>query len=149
LSECPLPERGPGERELLAYHVPARLRLVVVAPGGKGVEVDPEAAGSLLERLVPGLGAVARNDEPLVRVWPAQLSHQGFVNTFHRCTVKPERDEEPSRWVLLAGKAVIAKQQVFFGLGLWSDEPTTLGRVNVGPQQWRDVLRLRQAEGAE
>ncbi len=146
LAECPLPARPPGERELLAYHVPVRVRLVVVAPGGKDVDVDPEAVEALLDRLVPGLTEVALNDQPLLRVWPPQLSHQGFINAFHRCTIKPERDEQLSRWVLLAGRAAIAKQPLFFGLGLWAEQPNTLGRINVEPQQWLDVLRLRPTE---
>ena len=29
-----------------------------------------------------------------------------------------------------------------FGVGLWAGEPTTLGRLNLEPLQWRDVLRL-------
>jgi hypothetical protein len=146
LDECPLPVRPPGARALRAYHLPVRLRLVVVAPGGRDVEVDATAVEGLLERLVPGLGAVAAHDRPLVRVWPAQLSQQGFVNAFHRCTVKREREGEPSRWVLLAGRTVLLRQPILLGLGLWADEPNTFGRINLGPHQWLDVLRLEAAE---
>jgi len=146
LDQCPLPTRPPGPCELLVYHLPVRLRLVIVAPGGKDIDVDPSAVGALLERLVPGLGAVAANDGPLVRIWPAQLSHQGFINSFHRCTIKPEREGAPSRWVLVAGRIVLAHQPVLLGLGLWADEPNTLGRLNLEPHQWLDVLRLRAGE---
>jgi hypothetical protein len=146
LDECPLPVRPPGERVLTAYHLPVRLRLVVVAPGSKEVEVDATAVERLLERLVPGLGEVAAHDRPLIRVWPAQLSQQGFINSFHRCTVRREPEGEPSRWVLLAGRTPGARPFILLGLGLWADEPNTFGRINLEPHQWLDVLRLRPAE---
>jgi hypothetical protein len=41
---------------------------------------------------------------------------------------------------------VIARQPILLGLGLWADEPNTLGRLNLEPQQWLDVLRLRASE---
>jgi hypothetical protein len=143
LYECPLPVRPVGEQALSVYHLPARLRLVIVAPAGTDADIDATAVEKLLDRLIPGLGAVAENDRPRIRVWPPQLSHQGFIAAFHRCTPKPEGDDEPSRWVMLAGRAQAGRQPVLLGLGLWTDEPCTIGRVNLEPQQWLDVLRLR------
>ena len=143
LNACPLPVRPPGERLLYLYHLPVRLRLVVLAPAGQG-DVDATAVERLLDRLVPGLGPVAANDRPLIRIWPPQLSGQGFSNAFHRCTVKPEPEGEPSRWVLLAGRTAGSHQPLFLGLGLWAEEPSTLGRINLEPHQWLDVLRLRE-----
>jgi hypothetical protein len=145
LNDCPLPVRPPGERRLFVYHLPARLRLVVVAPPGTEHDVDATAVEKLLERVLPGLGAVAAQDKPRIRVWPAQLSQQGFTNSFHRRTVKEEPEGEPSRWVLAAGRATAGRQPVLLGLGLWADEPNTLGRITLGPHQWLDVLRLRAA----
>jgi hypothetical protein len=109
--------------------------------------VDATAVEKLLERVLPGLGAVAAHDRPKIRVWPAQLSEQGFATTFHRCTVKREPEGEPSRWVLLAGRALAGRQPVLIGLGLWADEPSTVGRLTLNPHQWLDVLRLRAPEG--
>jgi hypothetical protein len=146
LDDCPLPVRPEGSRVLLAYHVPVRLRLVVVAPAGKEGEVDATAVEKLLDRMVSGLGDVARRDRPRIRVWPPQLSHQGFTAAFHRCTPKHEADGEPSRWVLVAGRTHPGRQSVHLGLGLWSEQPTTIGRLNLEPHQWLDVLRLRAAE---
>jgi hypothetical protein len=147
LDECPLPVRPPGEQILSVYHLPARLRLVIVAPSGKDMQLDAIAVEKLLDRLIPGLGAVAANDRPRIRVWPAQMSYQGFAAAFHRCTPKREPEGAPSRWVLVAGRAQAGRQPVLLGLGLWADEPNTIGRVNLGPQQWLDVLRLRVREG--
>jgi hypothetical protein len=146
LDECPLPVRPPGEHQLLVYHLPARLRLVVVAPLGTAFEVDPLAVEALLDAVLPGLGAIARNDRPAIRVWQGQLSEEGFVNTFHRRTHHPDLEEQPSRWALLAGRAQVGRQPVMLGLGLWADEPHQLGRLNVEPHQWLDLLRLRPEE---
>jgi hypothetical protein len=143
LDECPLPVRPPAGRMLAVYHVAVRLRLVVLAPGGKELDVDATAVERLLDKLIPGLGAVAAHDRPFIRIWPPQLSQMGFTNAFHRCTVKHDPEDEPSRWILVAGRTVIHKQPLFLGLGLWAEEPSTLGRLNLEPHQWLDVLRLR------
>jgi len=146
LEECPLPVRPPGEHVLAVYHVPVRLRLVVVAGAGKERDVDAIAVEKLLDRVLPGLGAVAARDRPRIRVWPPQLSQHGFVATFHRCTPKPEGEDQPSRWVLVAGRAAVGRAPVLLGLGLWAEEPTTIGRITLEPHQWLDVLRLRTTE---
>jgi hypothetical protein len=142
LDDCPLPTRPPGQRQLTVYHQPARLRLVVVAPVGRDGDIDATAVEKLLDRVVPGLGAAAQDDRPRVRVWPAQVSQHGFTASFHRHTPKAAGRGEPSRWVLLAGRAQAGRQPVMVGLGLWADEPNTLDRVNLEPHQWLDVLRL-------
>src|SRR5437764_13974498 len=53
LDECPLPVRPPGLQWLYIYHVPVRLRLVVLAPPGKDAEVDALAVETLLEGILP------------------------------------------------------------------------------------------------
>jgi hypothetical protein len=60
--------------------------------------------------------------------------------------VKCEPDDQPSRWVLVAGRALGGRQPVMLGLGLWAEQPSTVGRLNLEPHQWLDVLRLRPAE---
>ena len=146
LDECPLPVRPEGGVVLTVYHVPVRLRLVVLAPPGKDAEVDALAVEKLLESVLPGLGAIAANDRPRIRVWPKQMSRQGFTATFHRCTVKYEAEGEPSRWVLVAGRAMLGRQPVLLGLGLWAGEANAVGRLTLEPHQWLDVLRLRTPE---
>ncbi len=138
--------RPPGVQWLYIYHLPVRLRLVVVAPPGKDAEVDALAVEKLLDAILPGLGAIAANDRPRIRVWPRQLSHQGFLATFHRCTIRGEPEGEPSRWILVVGRAGLGKQPVLLGLGLWAREANTIGRLTLEPHQWLDVLRLRTPE---
>lgn len=143
LSGCPLPVTPLGDPYLACYHLPVRLRLVVVASPGRNDKVDALAVEKLLDRIIPGLGLVARHDRPFIRVWPPQLSQHGFGATFHRCTIKPEPESEASRWVMIAGKVQAGKDPYLLGLGLWADEPNTVGRLTVELHQWLDVLRLR------
>jgi hypothetical protein len=146
LDELPLPVRPVGHLTLSVYHLPVRVRLVVVAGAGKERDLDATAVEKLLDRLVPGLRAVVERDRPRIRVWPPQLSQHGFAAVFHRCTPKHEEEGEPSRWVFVAGRTLLGRQPVLLGLGLWADEPNTLGRINLEPHQWLDVLRLRTEE---
>ena len=95
LEGCPMPPGAPGKNRLTVFDLPARLRLVVVAPIGREHQITEAMAGKLLDHIVPGLAAVVDRDGPLVRVWAPQLSHEGFSNTFHRCTIKPEPDNTP------------------------------------------------------
>jgi hypothetical protein len=135
-----------GAPSLSVYHIPAWVRLVVVAPVGRSLAVGPDDVPALLDRVVPGLGAVAQRDGAELRIWPASLSAMGFRNAFHRCTPTGRAEGEATGWVLLAGRAQAGAEALFLGVGLWASEPTTLGRINLEPVQWRDVLRL--ASGA-
>src|SRR5262249_46385731 len=116
------------------------------APAGKGVVVQVAVLPQLLDRVVPGLGAVVQRDRPRIRVWPAGLSREGFTNTFHRCTPTGEPPHESSRWVLLAGRVQAGNVPLFLGLALWTDETTHLGRLNLEPEEWRGVIWQRVTE---
>jgi hypothetical protein len=142
LGQYPPLLRPLGANVATVYHVPARLRLAVVAPVGK-MPIDPTTAEAMLDQVVPGLGQVARDDKPRVLVWPPQLSHHGFGAMFHRATRRPEAEGEASRWILVAGRAQVGKQPVALGLAFQADQPNTVGRLNIEPQQWLDVIRLR------
>jgi hypothetical protein len=148
LDDTPVPVRTPTSSQVVVYHLPARLRLVVVAPLGKDSRLPREGIPHLLELAVPGMGDMLRQDEPRLKVWPGQLSAQGFAVVFHRATRKAEAEGDPSRWVLLAGKVLVGKQPLLLGLGLWTDKPSTLGRITLEPRQWIDVLRFRPAGSA-
>src|SRR5262245_26527422 len=142
LGEYPAAPARTGSRTLLVESVPARLRLVVVAPQTRSQTVTAQQAEPLLELVVKGLGNVAMSDKPRVRVWPHQLSVEGFGNSFHRLVSRPEREHLPSRWVLYAGQARAGKQMILLGLALQTDDATTLGRRTVGPDQWTQLLTV-------
>ncbi len=146
LSAYPPPPAVRGPR-LRVHDLPARLRLVTIAPLGlEGGTIRAEEVEGLLDRVVPGLGACARADKPRVRVWPMQLSPQGFAAAFQRHTFVPGPERGPSRWVLLIGRAIIDRRPVGLGLALLADQETTLGKLVLEhPHQWAQVARVRQA----
>jgi hypothetical protein len=141
------PPPAPEEAHRLSlYHLPVRLRLVVMAAIGTEAGVEEAAVLQLLDRVVPGLGTVAAQERPRIRIWPPQVSQQGFTIAFHRRTQRPEPEGEPSNWVLAAGRAQAGRQAVLLGLALWTEEPTTLGRLAIDTYQWLDVLRIKTTE---
>jgi hypothetical protein len=128
-----------GEYALRVMNLPARIRLLVVAPVGKKPIDDPEG---LLDQVLYGLGAAARQDKPRVRIWPPQLSSEGFAPTFFRVTRKPEPAGKPSGWVLLAGPARAGAQPILLGLALYTETPNQLGLMTMRELQWNEVLRV-------
>jgi hypothetical protein len=141
----PLPPPG-GNLRLTAEGVPVRLRLVVLAPAGTAFQIDPASVNKILDQVLPGLGNQAAQDQPRVRIWPKQLSYEGFAQTFHNNTAFPEGETEVSRWVLVAGRAKLGGQSVLIGLGLQAARPTPVGRRTLQPHEWPTVLRIREGE---
>jgi hypothetical protein len=143
LEEYPPPKPSTGDRQLKVEGVPVRLRLVAIAPAGKADVIDEEKIGEMLERLVPGLGEVFQADKPRVRIWPLQLSYEGFAKHFHRNTILPEEEGDPTPWVVLAGRAKLGKQQIMVGLALLASKPTTIRRRTLDSHEWPTVVRVR------
>ena len=146
LATYPALQPSIGDRQLRVEGVPVRMRLVIVAPAGKDDEIDADDVETLLERVLPGLGAICRGDKPRIKVWPRQLSYEGFTKHFQRNMVTGEPEGELSRWVLLAGRAKLGNQQIMLGLALQAVKPTTLGRRTVEAHEWPTVLRVRVRE---
>lgn len=145
LSSYPPPPAAASKQRLTIYHLPVRIRLVVLAPAGKETLIEAAQAEALLNRVIPGLGNIASHDRPRVRVWPSQLSQQGFATAFFRHTVTPAKEGQPSPWALVAGRSQFNQPALLLGLALWADEPNNLGRVTLEPHQWLDVLRIKDS----
>lgn len=145
LGNYPPPPALWGDRRLTVYELPVRLRLVVAAPlGTESVLLREEDVGQLLDVVVPGLSVLLKTDKPRVRIWPTQLSQQGFVAAFRRHARRPDPENSVSRWVLVMGKALVGRRPVALGFALLADRDNTLNRVIVEqPHQWMEVLRLR------
>ena len=90
LSEYPPAPGKPGPRRLTIHGRPVRVRLVVVAPVGKR-GIAEGGAEALLEEVLRGLGQIAQQDKPRIKIWPPQLSQQGFAPTFFRVVQCPDR----------------------------------------------------------
>jgi hypothetical protein len=118
LTSYPELKSSSGDRQLRVEGVPARLRLVVVAPAGTASEVDVDKLPAVFEEIVLGLGEIFKHDKPRVREWPTQVSYQGFGTHFHRNMLTGQKEGEQTRWVLVAGRVKVGKQQMMLGLGI-------------------------------
>ena len=105
-----------------------------------------DQAEELLNRVLPGLRAIIAVDRPRIRVWPPQLSQQGFATAFFRHTVTGAKEGQPSPWILVAGRSQLNQPAVLLGLAISADEPNNLGRLSLEPHQWLDVLRIRESQ---
>ena len=142
-AEYPPLKQASGDRRLTVEGVPVRLRLVVVAAAGTESTFDEEHIDRLLDRILPGLGGIYSADKPRVRIWPMQLSHEGFTKHFHRNTIIPEGERTLSPWATVAGMAKLDDCQVMLGLGLQALKPTTIGRKSIKAHEWDALLRVR------
>lgn len=145
-AEYPPIKPSTGDRRLTIEGVPVRLRLVVVAPAGKESTFDEDHVDQLLDRILPGLGAIFNADKPRLKIWPMQLSHEGFTKHLHRNTIIPEGEHKLSPWAVVAGMAKLDDCQVMLGLGLQALKPTTVGRKTIAAHQWDEMLRVRTRE---
>lgn len=136
------PPAPAGKARLKIEGRPARLRVVVVAPVGKDAAIDLATVENQLEQIVYGLGTVARQDKPRIRVWPAQLSNKGFAMTFNRMMVKPERPGQPSRWITIAGPTQPRPRPLMLGLVVQTEEPTAVGHLSPAPDQWATTVQV-------
>src|SRR5439155_24645486 len=146
LATYPPPPGSPGPRRLLVEGEPVRLRLVVVAPVGRQTSLDAGEVESLLEHVQRGLGAIAQKDRPRVRVWPPQLSNDGFVVSFQRLTRRPEPEGRPSRWVTVAGQVQAGSKKVLLGMAVLADEINSVGHVMLKPDEWAQTLQIKKLE---
>jgi hypothetical protein len=138
-----------GSRRLFIEGVPARLRLVVAAPLGKGAALTETAIGEVLDQVRWGLGAIARQDQAAFRIWPVQLSAHGFPAVIHRNIHKPEPEGQPSHWVLLAGPTPLRPHSVLLGLAVFTDQATAIGHLNMDAGQWMKTLSIETVDNQE
>jgi hypothetical protein len=141
LSEIPLPEDGPYG--LRVQNLPGKLGVVVFAPLGK---IKPPAADetfAVLNTVVPGLGKMARRDNPIVQTWSNQVSVTGFANTLARHLMVPGRDLTDTPWCLLVGKLKRPEGLMVVGLAIGMEAPNNLGVIRLNDEtQWLQFLQV-------
>ena len=81
--------------------------------------------------------------KPRVKVWPPQVSYQGFANFFHNNMDTGAGAGEETRWATLAGRVKVGKKQVMLGMALQSIKPNTVGQRTLDSHEWATVLRVR------
>ncbi len=143
LSEYPPAQGKPGPRRLTVHGRPVRLRLVVVAPVGKRIIAEGGATEALLDEVLRGLGSIAQQDKPRIRVWPPQLSQQGFAPTFFRKTQCPDRAGKSSHWLMAAGPARAGGKPVLLGLAMWADDKGPMEQTILTELEWDDALQIK------
>ena len=143
LKEFPDLRTSTGDRQLRVEGVPVRLRMVVVAQAGTESEVDLDELATVLDKILPGLGDIYKHDKPRIKEWPRQVSYQGFATHFHRNMETGAKEGEQTRWVTVAGRAKVGKNQIMLGLVLQSIKPNTVGPRTVDSHEWATVLRVR------
>jgi len=136
------PPHGP---RLEFYGTPVRLAVVVIAPAGRQGELPPAAAlPTLLDRLVPGLPGVVASHQPLICRWPAQLSAQGFAQSFFNHVALPGDRGKSTPWCSIAGKLQVGDRVFLLGFVCCASHPNALGQFVVQYEgQWLDMLRIR------
>ncbi len=136
------PRTGP---QLELYNVPVRLSGLIVAPTGRGNELDPNAEmADIADHIVPGLGDFIHLHQPIVRQWPPQLSTRGFANTLATNVRLPGGHGKGSPWSTVAGRFEADGKQFVAGLVVCADDSNNLGQLVVErPGGWLDMLRVR------
>ena len=92
---------------------------------------------------MPGLGAVLLAHDPLVRIWPAQLSSQGFANAFFSRACLPGTDGKGTCWCTMAGRFEADGQKYQAGLVLRGGREQSGALLVERDSQWLDLLRVR------
>lgn len=135
------PSSGP---QLEIRHVPVRLALLVFAPVGRGKELPGDDTIELAEAIVPGLASCLRAHGTRVVTWPAQLSSQGFVQSFFANAPLPGNRGQGTPWCGAAGKGESDQGAFLAGMLVVAERPNNLGQFVVnGSHEWLDLLRVK------
>lgn len=140
-----LAQKGPppGPPKLLYRSVPVRLAAVILAPVGKADALNTGGGfPNMLEQIVPGLGKIMNLHQPVVRMWPAQVSRQGFAPSFWRNVPVPGLGGKKTPWCSLAGVANIEGKPVCVGVMLCADGPVDLGQGTAEFHGWQEMLKV-------
>lgn len=141
-----LPAEGPPEQgpSLRLYNVPVRCAMLVLAPVGRGaVQPSAEKIGEIIDQVVPGLASVAEAHRTSIKVWPAQLSSQGFLHQFSVNVGLPGDAGKGTPWSSVCGRFEAQGVPYLVGLLLCAARSNSLGQFLVEREtQWPDMLRV-------
>ena len=126
------------------YGTAVRLAVVVVAPGGRDGELPPaELLPGLMERLIPNMTTVIAAHQPMICRWPAQLSSQGFAQSFFNQVALPGSRGKGTPWCSITGKLKVGERSFLIGLVLCANTINSLSQLVVQHEgQWHDILRI-------
>lgn len=143
-----LPAEGPPAAgpALRIYNVPVRLAMLVLAPVGRNATAPSTAqVGEIIDQVVPGLAAIAESHESTIKIWPAQLSSQGFLHQFSVNVGLPGDGGKGTPWCSVCGRFDASGTSYLAGLLLCAAKMNSLGQFLVEREtQWPDMLRVTQ-----
>ena len=141
LDDSPPPATGPT---LHVYGTPVRLAVVVIASAGRGSPIPGmDRVPEHLETMIPGLGRVCESHRPLIKVWPSQLSAQGFAHSFFNQVALPGDRGKNTPWCSVAGRFQ-ADRTLLVGLVGIAAQANGLSQILVQHEgQWLDVVRVQ------
>jgi len=136
-----------GTSRLEVYGTPIRLRVVVIAPAGRHqASLHHDDIPILLNQFMPGLLEIFQSHQPLCQCWPAQLSSQGFMQSFLNHVSLPGNRGKGTPWTSIVGKFHVSEQVFLIGIACCSETSNSLSQFIVEHEgQWFDTLRIRQA----
>jgi len=136
------PPPGPLRLEFLG--IPVRLAAVVLAPSGRLGNLPPEQdMPELYASIIPGLEEVVKVHDPVVRLWPRQLSHRGFTQKFFANARLPGKYGAGTPWCSVAGEFRYRGVAMLAGLVLCAASANHYSQKRVDqPYDWHQCLRL-------
>ncbi len=146
LSQVQLTPADPDGPSLHVYGTPVQLAVIVVASAGRGNPIPGlDRVPELLDQIVPGFQEMLEKHQPMIRVWPTQLSVQGFSHSFFNLVSLPGERGKGSPWCSVAGRIPSQNHPVLVGLAARAENANSLGQINIQHEgQWLDVLRIQR-----
>jgi hypothetical protein len=143
----PLTTEGPTGNGPHIYLHGVRLcpAIVVIAPVGRGSPLpQADELPALFEQVVPGLSRVLTTQSAKIKLWPPQLSVQGFVQAFFTHYRLPGDRGKGTSWCLAAGKIEAGGRPLLLGLALAAAAPNSLSQFVVQHEaEWPRLLEIR------
>jgi len=97
----------------------------------------------VLSSIVPGLDQVVNSHEPLIRLWPRQLSQRGFVQIFFAKVRLPGEFGVGTPWCSVAGEFKYHGASMLAGLVLCAAAANHYGQKRMEkPEDWQGCLRV-------
>jgi hypothetical protein len=128
---------------LKVHNLPVRLGVVVLAPLGRIELPDEDELPSILDGLVPGLGAFIAIDKPIIRTWSNQVSVGGFANNLALHMQVENQDLTETPWCLVAGKTKRPDGLLLVTLVLAAAMPNRLGVIRLEDEsQWMQAIQV-------
>jgi len=146
----PLTAEGPPDvgPQLYLHGIRMRAAVVVLAPVGRGSRLPPvEELPDLLDQATPGLARVLTSHAGRVKLWPPQLSVQGFAQAFFVHFRLPGDRGKGTPWCVVAGKFEAGGRPLLLGLALSAAAPNNLSQIVVQHEgEWPRLLEVREAQ---